>query len=217
MDNDNPYRTDEEDFKAAQGMDKITKTVFAPIYPMIAQQIKEEFNITKGICVDLGSGPAALSINLARITDLRIHAIDASKHSFKIATDNIKEQEFEDQIIPVLGSVEDMPFEDNFADIIVSRGSIFFWDDLNKAFNEIFRILKPGGKTAIGGGFGSAEMKEKIFAVMAKKDDKFVKKSKGRLSPENIERIKNAIENSDIEKYDIYHGDKGFWIHITKE
>jgi ubiquinone/menaquinone biosynthesis C-methylase UbiE len=217
MNSDNPYKIDKEDLKAAQGMDKITKTVFAPIYPLIAEQIKEKFSITTGNCLDLGSGPGTLSISLARITDLQIHALDASKYSFEIAENNIKEQGFENRIKPVLGSVENMPFEDNYADLIVSRGSIFFWDDLIKAFNEILRVLKPGGKTSIGGGFGSAELKKAVFEEMAKKDDKFSKKSKGRLNPENIERIKNALEQSDIQGYDIYHGDKGFWIHITKE
>jgi len=217
MTEDNPYKTDDEDLKAAKGMDEITKTVFAPIYPLIAEQITEKFNITSGTCVDLGSGPGRLSISLAKITDLQVHALDASKYSFEIAENNIKEQDLTTRVTPVLGSVEAMPFDDNFADLIVSRGSIFFWDDLVKAFNEILRVLKPGGKTSIGGGFGSSELKKAIFEEMARKNDKFSQKSKGRLSPENIERIKNAIVESDIEKYEIYHGDKGFWIHIEKE
>jgi ubiquinone/menaquinone biosynthesis C-methylase UbiE len=214
---DNPYKNEDEDAKAATEMDKIAKTLFAPIYPLIADHIKEKFNITTGQCIDLGSGSAALSIALARITDLKIHALDASKHSFKFAEKNIKEQGFEDQITPITGRAENIPFEDNTTDLIISRGSIFFWDDLKMAFNEIFRVLKPGGQTYIGGGFGSTELKKNIFEEMAKKDDGFAKKSKARFSPENMERIKNAIDQSDIQDYEIYKGDKGFWIHITKE
>ena len=217
MNHDNPYKDDEKDLKTAKSMDEISKTVFAPIYPLIAGQIKEKFNITDGNCIDIGSGPAALSIALARITNLQINAMDASKHSFKIAGNNIVDQELEDRIATVIGNVEKMPFEDNFADLIISRGSIFFWDDLIKAFNEILRVLKPGGKTYIGGGFGNAELKEAIFEEMAKENDSFSKKGKGKLTPENIKRIKNAVEQSNIQKYDITHGDAGFWIHITKE
>ena len=216
MDYDNPYKDDEQDLKAAKGMDKIVKTVFAQIYPLVAGQIMEKFNITEGNCIDIGSGPAALSIALARTTNLQINAMDASKHSFKIAENNISDQNLESRITVVIGNVVKMPFEDSFADLIVSRGSIFFWDDLIKAFNEIFRVLKPGGKTYIGGGFGSAELKKVIFEEMAKTNDSF-KNGKGKLTQENIERIKKAVEESNVQKYDITHGDAGFWIHITKE
>ena len=217
MAHDNPYKNDEKDLKTAKSMDEIAKTVFAPIYPLIAGQIKEKFNVIDGNCIDIGSGPAALSIALARITNLQIHAMDASKHSFKIAENNIADQDFENRIAAVIGSAEKMPFEDSFADLIVSRGSIFFWDDLVKAFNEILRVLKPGGKTYIGGGFGSTELKEVIFKEMAKKNDSFSKKGKGKLTPETIKQIKNAAGQSNIREYGITHGDAGFWIHITKE
>lgn len=217
MSDDNPYKNDESDRKAAKDMDDISKTLFAPVYPMIAEYIKDKFNITTGCCIDIGSGPAALSIALAKVTDLDIHALDASAHVYDYAQKNISQQGLKDRITPVIGKVEDMPFDDNFASLIVSRGSIFFWDNLKAAFNEIFRVLKPGGQTCIGGGFGNAQLKETIFREMAKKDPGFQEKSKARFSPDNLNKIRTAIEQSDIASYDIYQGDKGLWIHITKE
>lgn len=214
---DNPYEDDTEDLNAAGSMDKLVKTVFAPIYPLIAEQIKSKHGITTGNCIDLGSGPAALSIALARITDLNLYALDQSVHSYIIATANIEKQGLADRITPVRGNVGDMPFDDDYADLIVSRGSIFFWEDLNAAFNEIYRVLKPGGKTHIGGGFGSAELKKSIFREMAQKGDEFAKKSKGRMNPENMKRIKTALDNSHASQYDMTQSDAGFWIHITKE
>ena len=58
-----------------------------------------------------------------------------------------------------------MDFPDEFADLIVSRGSYIFWEDLEKALLEIYRILAPGGKTYIGGGLGN----EKLAAAIHKK------------------------------------------------
>ncbi|CCK79098.1 MULTISPECIES: class I SAM-dependent methyltransferase [Desulfobacula] len=217
MTTENPYKDDTEDRKAARAMDEIVKTVFAPIYPLIAEQIKSKHGIVTGNCIDLGSGPAALSIALARITDLNLYALDQSVHSYAIATANIEEQGLAERITPVRGNVEDMPFDDNYADLIVSRGSVFFWEDLKAAFNEIYRVLKPGGKTHIGGGFGSAELKKSIFMEMAKKDGEFAQKSKGRMNPENMKRIKTALNNSHASQYDMTQSDAGFWIHITKE
>jgi ubiquinone/menaquinone biosynthesis C-methylase UbiE len=51
----------------------------------------------------------------------------------------------------------------------MSRGSVFFWEDHCKAFQEIYRVLKPGGVAIIGGGFGSNELKDQIAAEMEKK------------------------------------------------
>ena len=220
MKQENPYKNDKKDLEAAMSMNEISKTVFAPIYPFIANQIKEKFNIIDGNCIDIGSGPADLAISLARITNLQISAMDASKYSFEIAENNIVNQGLGSRISTVIGCAEKMPFKDNFADLIISRGSIFFWDDLTKAFNEILRVLKPGGETYIGGGFGNAELMKSCFKEVAKINDSFFKKGKGKLTPDNIKqiiiRIEKAAEQSNILKYNITRGDAEFWIHITK-
>lgn len=213
----NPYTDDSKDRKAAMEMDTISKTVFAKVYPLIARQILVDHKICAGTCIDLGSGPGTLSICLAQITDLQIFALDQSRHSHAIATANIREQGLEKRITPVTSDICDLPFGDNYADLMVSRGSIFFWQDLKGAFNEIYRVLKPGGKTHIGGGFGSKELKVSIFEQMAKKGDSFARQSKDRMSPETLDRIKTALDNSHASRYTISHSGGGFWIHITKE
>jgi len=214
---DNPYLDDDEDKKAAMDMDAIVKTLFAPIYPVIAEQIKSMHGIVTGNCIDLGAGPGALSIGLARITDLHLYAVDKSSHSFDIATKNIKDVGLEDRITPVKSDIAAMPFEDNFADLMISRGSIFFWQDLAGAFNEIYRVLKPGGETHIGGGFGTPELKKFIFAEMAKKNDGFEDRSKKRGGLEAMKRIKDALDETLGGKYRLTQSDIGFWIFITKE
>jgi ubiquinone/menaquinone biosynthesis C-methylase UbiE len=214
---DNPYLDDEEDKKAAMDMDAIVKTLFAPIYPVIAEQITSMHGITAGACIDLGAGPGALSISLARTTGLHLYAVDKSPHSMAIATRNIQEAGLGGRITPVKSDIAAMPFEDNFADLIVSRGSIFFWQDLTKAFNEIYRVLKPGGQTHIGGGFGTPELKKFIFEEMAKKNDGFAEMSKKRMGPENMQRIRTALDQSLARQYQMTQSEIGLWIHITKE
>ncbi|MBU1343931.1 MAG: class I SAM-dependent methyltransferase [Proteobacteria bacterium] len=214
---DNPYTDDQNDQKAALEMDEIARTIFAPIYPVIAEQIKATHGITAGTCIDLGAGPCALSIALARMTDLRLFAVDKSPHSHAIAMGNVKEQGLENRITPVKADISNMPFEDNYADLMVSRGSVFFWEDLVSAFNEIYRVLKPGGKTHIGGGFGTVELKNAIFEKMAQKKDGFEERSKKRGGPENMKRIKTALDESLAGKYKMTQSDIGFWIHIKKE
>lgn len=45
----------------------------------------------------------------------------------------------------VKGDIEDMPFETNKFDVVISNCVLNLVPDKNKAFSEIFRVLKPGG------------------------------------------------------------------------
>jgi ubiquinone/menaquinone biosynthesis C-methylase UbiE len=199
-----------------QNFDDLAKTIFAPLHPVIARQIVERCEIKNGICIDAGSGPAPLAIALAKITNLKIYAFDISEEMCKLAKENVKESRLSGKIIPILGDVEDMPFPDNSADLIVSRGSVFFWDDKVKAFKEIYRVLKPRGMTYIGGGFGTAELRDKIAKEMEKRDSNWKKDVKERLGKNNVERLKEELAKANIYNYEIIHDDSGIWILIRK-
>jgi ubiquinone/menaquinone biosynthesis C-methylase UbiE len=66
-----------------------------------------------------------------------------------------REKGLEDRLFAVVGVAEAMPLVDNTVDLVVSRGSIFFWDDPVAGLREVQRVLKPGGKAYVGGGAGS--------------------------------------------------------------
>ena len=47
---------------------------------------------------------------------------------------------------------------------------MIFWSDQERAFREIYRILAPGGRTYVGTGLGSTELREQIRARMKAAD-----------------------------------------------
>jgi ubiquinone/menaquinone biosynthesis C-methylase UbiE len=47
------------------------------------------------------------------------------------------------------GVAEDLPFEDDSFDVVVSQFAIMFFEDPKQALSEIGRVLKPGGRVAI--------------------------------------------------------------------
>jgi ubiquinone/menaquinone biosynthesis C-methylase UbiE len=47
------------------------------------------------------------------------------------------------------GSTEELPFENDRFDVVISSMSIHFCDDVPKAFRELHRVVKPGGYVGI--------------------------------------------------------------------
>ncbi|WFN36698.1 class I SAM-dependent methyltransferase [Methanomicrobium antiquum] len=204
------------DKKSAEEMDEISKTLFAPIYPVIADNIIKTSGIKEGVCIDLGSGQGSLAISIAKKTDLFVYAYDFSGDAIEIAQRNIKNCNLSSQIKTVEGDVHNILFENCFADLIVSRGSMFFWDKPNLAFKEINRILKPGGMAYVGGGFGNKELRDDIVNKMIIKDPKWEEKYKRNMSEEKRKIFAEASSGLQNSKTEIINDDSGFWIVIKK-
>lgn len=43
------------------------------------------------------------------------------------------------------GSADNLPFEDNFIDLVTAFETVYFWKDMKKCFTEIKRVLKGKG------------------------------------------------------------------------
>jgi SAM-dependent methyltransferase len=154
----------------AEGFDRIAREVFAPIYPHLARQMKDDYGIASGVAVDAGSGPGYWAIELGKITELKVFALDIDPKAVEVAGRNIREAGLEGRVEAVVGDVQRLPFDDASVDLVVSRGSYLFWPDKAKAFREIRRVLKPGGVAFIGGGLGNllpTEDRDRIQTVMA--------------------------------------------------
>ena len=61
-----------------------------------------------------------------------------------------------------LGDIENMPVSENLADVVISNCVLNLVPDKEKAFNEIFRILKPGGHLSVSDVVLRGELHEKI-------------------------------------------------------
>ncbi|MBU1054631.1 MAG: class I SAM-dependent methyltransferase [Proteobacteria bacterium] len=201
--------------------DEIARKIFKPVYPVIAAQILVYTGIAEGCCLDIGCGGGYLGIELARASNLAIYFLDQSSDMIEIVKRNISVNGLQGRGETILANVEKIPMPDNSVNLAVSRGSIFFWDDLVQAFREIYRVLAPGGITYIGGGFGSAGMKEEIINRWQdnhKGRAEWQNMAKRNLGPDAPRKFERALKDAAISNYEIVHcEEKGLWIIIRKE
>lgn len=201
----------------AREYDEVARTIFSPIYPVIAGQILKNTGIAHGTCLDVGSGPAHLAIALAALSDLKVYAMDRSPSMCRIGQTNVEHHRQERRVKPVLGDVHSIPFDDDSMDLVVSRGSVFFWSDRTRAFSECRRVLRPGGKAYIGGGFGSADLRNDICPRMLERDPDWDEKRRGWVGRCDIDSIHEGLLGARIVEFDVARDDSGFWIRFTQE
>ncbi len=139
----------------ALGMIRTSRKTLAPVYAPLAEQIVSDFDLGKkdGIGIDLGSGPGTLIVELCKRTQMHWMNADINPHFFSHFYRQADELGFGHRVSAIFADAHSLPFRDNYADIIVSRGSFHFWEDKVQAFSEIYRVLKPGAAAYIGRGF----------------------------------------------------------------
>lgn len=86
---------------------------------------------------------------------------------------------------------------------------------LKQAFAEILRILSPGGKTYIGGGFGSLELKAHVIEEMAKIDPSWDCYAKKKSGDDGIKRFEKMFAELNCKSFRIIDDDTGFWIVLS--
>ncbi|MEA3226468.1 MAG: class I SAM-dependent methyltransferase [Planctomycetota bacterium] len=163
------------------------RKTLAPVYAPLAEQIVSDFDLSKkdGIGIDLGSGSGTLILELCKRTRLHWINADIDPHFFPNFYREADERGFGHRVSAIFADAHSLPFRDNYADIIVSRGSFHFWEDRTKAFGEIYRVLKPGAVAYIGRGFSRnlpVETAAKIRSKQGKKMNYDVDKTANELS-----------------------------------
>ncbi len=124
-------------------------------YPYVVQDILRYCRPRKGFWVDLGAGKGQVAVPLIEATGNAVVMLDPNAESTSKGLEIARQKGLSNRLSAVVGVAEKMPFPDNSVDLLVSRGSIFFWDDPVKGLQEVYRVLRPGGKAYVGGGAGS--------------------------------------------------------------
>lgn len=102
------------------------------------------------ICVDLGSGRGNDVIKLADEVGESgyVYGIDISEGMIAKAQANIQKFEVNNAEI-VKGELEKLPLKEDYVDLIISNCTINHAIDKQAVWQEVYRILKPGGRFVV--------------------------------------------------------------------
>ncbi|MBE6827612.1 MAG: class I SAM-dependent methyltransferase [Ruminococcaceae bacterium] len=123
--------------------------------------------------LDIGCGGGA---NVRKMTSLcpegKAYGIDCSEVSVGKSRSHNRRSIRNGKCEILLADAGELPFDSGYFDIVTAFETVYFWQDIRKAFSEVFRVLKNGGSFAViqetEGRGGSAEKTAEII-----KDIKF--------------------------------------------
>lgn len=191
-----------------------------PIYPLLIQQFVDDYHLMEGIAVDIGTGPGFLGIEMAKITHMKIEFVDIDGEALEKLKTKVATLNLDNECDFIEADVSRLPYKDNYADFIMSRGSIWFWEEPEKGLREIQRVLKPGGVAIIGGGLGRY-----IPETMRKRLIEEKKKHKGPKGPD-FAGFSSILNEGLAKKAGLLHyifikedaaGKSGKWVEIRKK
>jgi ubiquinone/menaquinone biosynthesis C-methylase UbiE len=97
--------------------------------------------------LDLGCGAGHASFATAPFAR-EVVAFDLTAGMLEVTAAAAKERGFSN-ISTTQGSVEELPFNSQQFDFVVSRYSAHHWNDVPRALREVRRVLKPGGQVCV--------------------------------------------------------------------
>ena len=110
----------------------------------------DHVNFSDGmVMLDIGcGGGATLKRLLKRSPEGMVYGIDISEESV-VKAKNVNKQLLNKQVFVRQGSADSLPWKDQKFDVVTAVETVYFWPNLPQCFQEVKRVLKPGGQFAI--------------------------------------------------------------------
>lgn len=99
--------------------------------------------------LDIATGTGDLAILFAETSAKEIIGLDISQGMLDIGKKKIEAKNLSSKIQMVLGDGENIPYSDNYFDVITVAYGVRNFENLEKGLSEILRVLKPNGSFII--------------------------------------------------------------------
>lgn len=115
-------------------------------FKALAERAAEQLPPSSSV-LEVAPGPGYFAIELAKLADCRITGLDISQTFVDIARANAAAAKV--TIDFRQGNVSNMPFDDETFDFLLCRAAFKNFAEPLRALEEMYRVLKPGGRALI--------------------------------------------------------------------
>jgi len=106
--------------------------------------------ITKGSSLEIGPGPGYVGLEWLKNTEgTTLKGLDISTDMITIAERNAEEYGLSERVEYVHSSGAKIKFDDDEFDAVFTNGSLHEWSEPENTMDEIWRVLKKGGRVFI--------------------------------------------------------------------
>jgi len=141
--------------------------------------------------LEIGCGAGLVSSHLA-MAGAKLTAIDLTDQAIEITKERFNLKQLTANVIQM--NAEELEFEDNSFDYVVSWGVIHHSGNMQNIINEIYRVLKPGGKAYLMV-YNENSIRSKVFAPF------WLGLIKGKLLTKNVKEIISEITDGYIARH----------------
>ncbi len=182
----------------------------------MARRIIDRTGVYGGNCLELSAGGGYLGFALAENTLLDLYLLENNRHSRSQAELNVSRNRLGERIRVLKGSACAIPLPDGSMDLVTSKKSVFSWNYRMKTFQEVYRVLAPGGKACFCGGFESDDVKFRVEARLAAANPHLVEFLNQQVHWNHLQHFEAALKEAGIPAFKIDCHDNGMWIVFGK-
>jgi len=162
--------------------------------------VAKKWGITKGKILDIGTGPGSLAIEFAKkIPGVEVIGLDLSDVVLMLAKENVQKTDVSSRVSFERGDAENIPFEDDTFDLVISSNTLHLVKKPIKMFDEIQRVLKPKGR------FFMSDFRRSLLGI-------FTEHIRASYSSKEI---KDLLSRSKLQNWEI--NDSLFWLSISSK
>lgn len=134
-------------FSNPRGVAGVISTYFMNLLNRKQYQIVQKIfcNQKPNYVLDIGFGNGYLLKILARRREASFFGIETSKDMLQQALKHNKKLVYKKNMHLGQGDVKNMKFKDEMFDFIYTINTVYFWENFEKSYVEIYRTLKKGG------------------------------------------------------------------------
>ncbi len=159
-----------------------------------------KWGLTDGKVLDVGTGTASLAIEFAKgIPGVQVVGLDLSDVALELARDKAQKSQASLRVSLEKGDAEDMPFEDDTFDLVISSDTLHLVKNPVRMFSEVQRVLKPQGR------FFISDFRRSWLGI-------FTEHVRASYSPKEV---KDLLSQSKLQNWKVK--DYFFWLSIFSE